>query len=192
MGSDTANIMNYPTLSDDQSNESDQSNDEKESMEASTNDEEESDTESIESDNESTNDDDDDNGDDDDEFELKDLMRQALSKHYPLFNHLVDEYRQDMSEEATIEKAESEMRKYYKQQFLKDYTDLLLTMHDLKYSKMHGKIKLTIKRLCDEEEFSPHEAIKYAVKRRKYMFDDLLDEVTAELQNREEDEEDAE
>ena len=151
--------------------------------------------ESIDSDTESTDDEeqetDDDDENDEDEPELKDMIRQARSKHYPIFEKLVDEYMKVMSEEDAIEKAESDMRKCYKDQFLKDYTDLLLTMYDLQYSKMHGIIKQTIKRLRDEEEFSPHEAIKYAVKRRKYMFDDLLDEVAAESETRD-DEEDEE
>ena len=172
-------------------NESDPSTDELMEEEDSMNDKEEEsiDSESTDDDGEQETDDDDEN--DEDEPELKDMIRQARSKHYPIFEKLVDEYMKVMSKEDAIEKAESDMRKCYKDQFLKDYTDLLLTMYDLQYSKMHGIIKQTIKRLRDEEEFSPHEAIKYAVKRRKYMFDDLLDEVAAESETRD-DEEDGE
>ena len=200
--SDTVNIMKYspitPTTEEEEDGEpstnesdpsidpsTDPSTDELMEEEDSMNDKEE---ESIDS--EST-DDEEQETDDDDEPELKDMIRQARSKHYPIFEKLVDEYMNVMSKEDEIEKAESDMRKCYKDQFLKDYTDLLLTMYDLQYSKMHGIIKQTIKRLRDEEEFSPHEAIKYAVKRRKYMFDDLLDEVAAESETRD-DEEDGE
>ena len=56
----------------------------------------------------------------------------------------------------------------------KHYLDEIFWQQDLNKDPIHRKIKDTAKRLRDEEDYDTRESWQYAVKKRKYLFDDVL------------------
>ena len=57
---------------------------------------------------------------------------------------------------------------------------MLLALEGLKKSPKHRKIRRFIKELCNDEDYEMEEAIKYALEKRKFLFDDLLEKVPYE------------
>ena len=45
---------------------------------------------------------------------------------------------------------------------------------EMKQDSIHKKIKETVKRLMDDEDYDEDEAWKYAVKKRKFLMDKIL------------------
>ena len=50
----------------------------------------------------------------------------------------------------------------------------MLWYNDMRRDPVHKKIKSTAKRLREEEEYETSEAWKYAVKKRKFLLDNVL------------------
>ena len=75
--------------------------------------------------------------------------------------------------QKTEEEIENEISKLLKpymfKQILVEYSDLLKLWYFAKKDETHKKIMATKRKLIDEDEFEPIEAIEYAVKKRKYL-----------------------
>ena len=75
--------------------------------------------------------------------------------------------------QKTEEEIENEISKLLKpymfKQILVEYSDLIKLWYFAKKDETHKKIMATKRKLIDEDEFEPIEAIEYAVKKRKYL-----------------------
>jgi len=55
---------------------------------------------------------------------------------------------------------------------------MLSQQNGLDESEIHGKVQATIDRLIENEDYSTQEAARYALHKRRYLFDELLHEQT--------------
>jgi len=58
--------------------------------------------------------------------------------------------------------------------FIEKYSTMLSQQNLLDESEIHGKVQATIERLMDREDYSTQEATRYALHKRRYLFDELL------------------
>lgn len=62
--------------------------------------------------------------------------------------------------------------------FIDKYSIMLSQQNGLNESRIHQKVQDTIDRLKEQEDYSIQEATKYALHKRRYLFDELLNEQT--------------
>ena len=68
-----------------------------------------------------------------------------------------------------------EMYRLYRDQLSDHYLREILWYQDMNKDPIHKKIKNTAKRLREEDDYETKESWQYAVKKRKYLFDNVLD-----------------
>lgn len=86
-------------------------------------------------------------------------------------NMLIDEGE---NEEEAREEAYSNMLPLFRKDIMGRYLERMVWYDEIKKDPVHRKIKSTVKRLIEEEDYDQIEALKYAVKKRKFLFDDIL------------------
>ena len=164
-----------------------------------------SDDESMSEDEEMESDDDNDGEDEEKDdattYDLWNYLKDAARKDVSLASKF-EEIKQrldngDLSEEELSEEARRVLKPDVLKHICKHYANFLKIWHFAKDNKYHRQIMKTKRKLIDEEEFSPAEAIEQAVKKRKYLIvkatdlleDDLAEDVPAPALTDEEDEE---
>ena len=78
----------------------------------------------------------------------------------------------DEAEEVTFNKLEPR----YRAEVIDRYQRFLKVSKAMKKDPLHKKITATAKRLRDEDEFDEDEALRYAIKKRRYLLDGKLEE----------------
>ena len=78
----------------------------------------------------------------------------------------------DEAEEVTFDKLEPR----YRAEAIGQYKAFLKFSKAMKKDPLHKKITDTAKRLRDEDDFDEDEALKYAIKKRRYLLDGKLEE----------------
>ena len=96
-----------------------------------------------------------------------------------LLNEKARKYRDDypdISLEEIRNKAFEKLQSLYNKQLREVYVDFIRKMDALRRNPTHLKIMRTVKRLRDEDEFSRNETIQYAVKKRKFTLERVMEE----------------
>ena len=78
----------------------------------------------------------------------------------------------DEAEEVTFDKLEPR----YRAEAIGQYKAFLKFSKAMKKDPLHKKITDTAKRLRDEDDFDEDDALKYAIKKRRYLLDGKLEE----------------
>ena len=78
----------------------------------------------------------------------------------------------DEAEEVTFKKLEPR----YRAEVIDRYQRFLKVSKAMKKDPLHKKITATAKRLRDDDEFDEDEALRYAIKKRRYLLDGKLEE----------------
>ena len=78
----------------------------------------------------------------------------------------------DEAEEVTFDKLEPR----YRAEAIGQYKAFLKFSKAMKKDPLHKKITDTAKRLRDEDDFDENDALKYAIKKRRYLLDGKLEE----------------
>ena len=78
----------------------------------------------------------------------------------------------DEAEEVTFNKLEPR----YRAEVIDRYKRFLKVSKAMKKDPLHKKITATAKRLRDDDEFDEDEALRYAIKKRRYLLDGKLEE----------------
>lgn len=196
------NVIEDETDSESDGENSDdvESNHEKDSVDDSTSDEEEEEEEESDHDNDSE----DEEKDDAETYDLWNYLKAAARKNASLAAKFEEMKQRLDNGDLTDEELSEEARRLLKPDVLKHisahYANFLKIWHFAKENKYHRQIMKTKRKLIDEEEFSPVEAIEQAVKKRKYLIvkatdlleDDLAEEVPAPALTDEEVEEEEE
>ena len=78
----------------------------------------------------------------------------------------------DEAEEVTFDKLEPR----YRTEVIDCYQRFLKVSKAMKKDPLHKKITDTAKRLQDEDEFDEDNALRYAIKKRRYLLDGKLEE----------------
>ena len=78
----------------------------------------------------------------------------------------------DEAEEVTFDKLEPR----YRAEAIGQYKAFLKFSKAMKKDALHKKITDTAKRLRDEDDFDEDDALKYAIKKRRYLLDRKLEE----------------
>ena len=172
---------------DDQNEEEGDENEENEHA----NEEEQEEEENNDADDDTDDDDDDDNDDDDDEAEMYDLwtyLKDTANKD-PELQTQYEEVRErladgNLDDEEVRKQALRVIRPDTLKLIYDIYINFLNMWHFAKEDKYHIEIMKTKRKLMDEDDFEPVEAIHHAVKKRKYLIqkatgmqdDDPLDE----------------
>ena len=82
----------------------------------------------------------------------------------------------DMDIKEAEEEAYEELKPQYISKVIDNYKLLVGLSSALKKDSMHHKITSTAKRLREKEDFDEDESMKFAVKKRKFLFEKKLDE----------------
>jgi len=101
-----------------------------------------------------------------DEESQESLLREMMTSAHLEVRAQVE----DLSFDAYLET----VRKF----FIDKYMVMLHQQNGLDESEIHGKVQTTIDRLKEKEDYSTEEATKYALHKRRYLFDQLLNEQT--------------
>jgi hypothetical protein len=111
----------------------------------------------------------------DDNSVFQELVQKVSEENEQKFQKQVEIYEgEGMKEDRARSKARELMLPIDRRLFLNKYGRLLEMFAKLKNSPLHHKVTNEIERLMLGEDYSQNEAIKYALKKRKYLFDDLL------------------
>jgi hypothetical protein len=106
---------------------------------------------------------------------LEELKNKVYDENAKKYKKQVEVYMDEgMTENVAKSKANEDLLPLDRKLFLDKYGRLLEMFGKLKDSPLHRKIAQEIERLMLREDYSQKEAIKYALKKRKYLFDDLL------------------
>lgn len=107
------------------------------------------------------------------------IMNATISRLQDTFNEKVEELfgkESDMDIEDAEVMAYEELKPRYAGEILDVYKNLVGLAAALKKDPMHQKITNTAKRLRDEHDYDADEAMKYAIKKRRFLFEKLLDD----------------
>ena len=74
-----------------------------------------------------------------------------------------------MSEDEAKKKAIRIVLPDIRKDIYKNYTDMLLLWHFAEHDDSHEKVMDTKRKLMEDEDYDAEEAIRYAVKKRKYL-----------------------
>ena len=91
----------------------------------------------------------------------------------------------DEAEEETFDKLEPR----YRAEAIGQYKAFLKLSKAMKKDPLHKKITDTAKRLRDEDDFDEDDALKYAIKKRRYLLDGKLEEFDPPTYSLDEDDE---
>ena len=126
-----------------------------------------------------------------DDSVLYDLVQKVYDENDEKYQKQVDVYSgEGMEEDVARSKAEQDLLPENRRLFLDKYGKLLELIAKLSHSPLHRKVTNEIDRLMLGEDYSRKEAIKYALKKRKYLFDELFEK--SDDYESEEEEEDSE
>ena len=87
----------------------------------------------------------------------------------------------ELSDDEVVEHAKRVIRPEILKNIYEHYTNFLKIWHFAREDKYHKQIMKTKRKLMDEEDFSPVEAIEQAVKKRKYLIVKATDMLEADL-----------
>ena len=107
------------------------------------------------------------------------LVQNVMDNMQDTFRDTVDETlgdNTDMDIKEAEEEAYEELKPQYISKVIDNYKLLVGLSSALKKDSMHHKITSTAKRLREKEDFDEDESMKYAVKKRKFLFEKKLDE----------------
>ena len=112
----------------------------------------------------------------DDDSVLHDLVQKAYDENDEKYQKQVDIYSgEGMEDIVASSKADEDLLPQNRRLFLDKYGKLLESIAKLNHSPIHRKVTNEIDRLILGEDYSRKEAIKYALKKRKYLFDELFE-----------------
>ena len=104
------------------------------------------------------------------------IINKTFQLYQPEYEEKVNELMEEgCNDEIARQTAYQLMYETYREQIGKHYLGLISWQQDIKRDPVHRKIATTVRRLRDEEEYEPQEAWKYAVDKRKYLLDNVLD-----------------
>ena len=89
--------------------------------------------------------------------------------------HTVEKHP-DMDTEEAEEVAFDKLEPRYRAEVIDRYQSFLRVSKAMKKDPLHKKITATAKRLRDDDEFDEDEALRYAIKKRRYLLDGKLEE----------------
>ena len=103
------------------------------------------------------------------------LVQKMFERHQTSYEEKVNALmEQGCSEEDAKARAYQEMTSTYRKDLSNQYLWMMKWMRDMSYDRTHKKIKETVRRLRDDEEYEPLEAWNYAVEKRKFLLDGVL------------------
>lgn len=103
------------------------------------------------------------------------IINKTFQIYQPEYLQQVNELKESgYDDEQARRVAYRNMFKSYRDQIGQQYLGMMLWHNDMKREPVSKKIKSTAKRLREEEEYETQEAWKYAVHKRKYLFDNVL------------------
>ena len=89
--------------------------------------------------------------------------------------HTVEKHP-DVDTEEAEEVAFDKLEPRYRAEVIDRYQSFLRVSKAMKKDPLHKKITATAKRLRDDDEFDEDEALRYAIKKRRYLLDGKLEE----------------
>ena len=89
--------------------------------------------------------------------------------------HTVEKHP-DMDTDEAEEVAFNKLEPRYRAEVIDRYKRFLKVSKAMKKDPLHKKITATAKRLRDDDEFDEDEALRYAIKKRRYLLDGKLEE----------------
>ena len=89
--------------------------------------------------------------------------------------HTVEKHP-DMDTEEAEEVAFDKLEPRYRAEVIDRYQSFLRVSKAMKKDPLHKKITATAKRLRDDDEFNEDEALRYAIKKQRYLLDGKLEE----------------
>jgi hypothetical protein len=112
----------------------------------------------------------------DDGDDAFDSMRNAaLEEIIEPYRNLVKKHlNRDESQKRAMRKAAEGILPEYRKLLIEKYRKFLMQAERFKHNPIHIKIKASIKNLMSNADYDWDEAVKYALKKRKYIFDPLL------------------
>ena len=112
------------------------------------------------------------NTDEPDESGWHNIVQQVYEKYV----EKVDSYENDgYSNLESREKATEDLFWKYRKGIMKQYADILTTLHNLKKSMIHREIMQDIQRLMDEKNYQFAKALKLVLQWNSSLFDELID-----------------
>lgn len=103
------------------------------------------------------------------------IINKTFQIYKPEYVQKVDDLKESgYNDEEAHKVAYRHMFKSYRDQIGQHYLGQMLWYNDMRRDPVHKKIKSTAKRLREEEEYETSEAWKYAVKKRKFLLDNVL------------------
>ncbi len=105
------------------------------------------------------------------------LKNKAWEQYVSKFEDLVEEYTgQGKDDDDAKQAAYKIVLPAYRKTFREEYTDMLLKIRELKNDPTYNAVVESAKRLRDNDDFSTVESLQSAVKKRKCLVNELLDE----------------
>ena len=116
------------------------------------------------------------NTDEPDESGWHNIVQQVYEKYDDQYVEKVDSYENDgYSNLESREKATEDLFWKYRKGIMKQYADILTTLHNLKKSMIHREIMQDIQRLMDEKNYQFAKALKLVLQWNSSLFDELID-----------------
>ena len=118
----------------------------------------------------------------DTEEEIDDPMDRLVDEVFKQYQHIYEKQvldiinKENISEEEARVRIYTSMRNTYRKALTDVFTDNVVWFTSLKNSPIFQSIKKTVNRVIESEDFDKEEAWKYAVNRRKFLFEAVLDD----------------
>ena len=112
-------------------------------------------------------------GDEHNEYNLWSYLKKIAFKNDEILNKFGEAMERNindgMSEDEAKKKAIRIVLPDIRKDIYKNYTDMLLLWHFAEQDDSHEKVMDTKRKLMEDEDYDAEEAIRYAVKKRKYL-----------------------
>ena len=103
------------------------------------------------------------------------LVQKTFEQHQTTYEEKVSDFmEQGCSEGDAKARAYQEMTSTYRKDLSNRYLWMMKWQRAIGSDRVHRKIKETVRRLRDDEEYEPTEAWNYAVEKRKFLLDGVL------------------
>ena len=116
------------------------------------------------------------NTDEPDETGWHEIVQQVYGKYDDQYVEKVESYENDgYSNLEAREKATEDLFWKYRKGIMKQYADILTTVHNLQRSRIHQEVMQDIQRLMDEKHYQFAKALKVVLQQNSSLFDELID-----------------
>ena len=116
------------------------------------------------------------NADEPDEPGWHHIVQQVYGQYDDQYVEKVESYENDSySNLEAREKATEDLSWKYRKGIMKQYSDILTTMHNLQRSMIHREVMQDIQRLMDDKHNQFVKALKVVLQRNSSLFDEPID-----------------